>query len=281
MVQEYGCQASITLKRRKNEDAAKLLLKRLIAQVTPIMKKRKWTVGCVREFFPKDRNLLGLNINHGSEIRIRLRSPSSPDSFLVYEDLLGTLLHELVHNDVGPHNSAFYRILDKLKYEAATLITKGIYGSDAFETKGQKLGSSSRASLQTGGTLSRAALLRKREEWFRRMQLSTGSGQQLGSGAYATSNSIQSIAKTPAEAAAIAALRRAAADQKWCGDSQECTEAKENDVYVSLGRNSVGLEGVAPPSQPASSVDEVTFVKSITRATSPASTVGMKRKRQK
>eukprot|EP00983_Pelagomonas_calceolata_P117947 1160457-Pelagomonas_calceolata.AAC.5 len=38
------------------------------------------------------------------EIKIRLRSAYSKLSFLRYESVLGTMLHELVHNVRGPHD---------------------------------------------------------------------------------------------------------------------------------------------------------------------------------
>lgn len=60
----------------------------------------------------------GLNINGGggrtSEIKIRLRPHNSEGSFFPYEHLLGTMLHELVHNVQGPHNATFYKLLDEI-----------------------------------------------------------------------------------------------------------------------------------------------------------------------
>lgn len=60
----------------------------------------------------------GLNINGGGgqtkEIKIRLRPHGSDSSFLPYESLVGTMLHELVHNVQGPHNAVFYKLLDEI-----------------------------------------------------------------------------------------------------------------------------------------------------------------------
>lgn len=60
----------------------------------------------------------GLNINGGggrtSEIKIRLRPHKSGSSFFPYEHLIGTMLHELVHNVQGPHNAVFYKLLDEI-----------------------------------------------------------------------------------------------------------------------------------------------------------------------
>lgn len=63
---------------------------------------------------PKNSSLLGLNIGAGKEVRIRLRKPGREGEFLPYESLLGTMLHELVHNDHGPHDAKFYKLLDEI-----------------------------------------------------------------------------------------------------------------------------------------------------------------------
>ena len=62
------------------------------------MRKYQWTVGRLREMFPPNPALLGLNVNAGEEIRIRLRPAHNEHAFLPFDDLLGTMLHELVHN---------------------------------------------------------------------------------------------------------------------------------------------------------------------------------------
>lgn len=48
------------------------------------------------------------------EIRVRLRPARADADFLPYESVLGTMLHEVAHNMVGPHNAAFYKLLDEL-----------------------------------------------------------------------------------------------------------------------------------------------------------------------
>ncbi|KXZ43445.1 hypothetical protein GPECTOR_90g532 [Gonium pectorale] len=77
--------------------------------------------------------LLGLNIGGGGgntrEIRVRLRPARNPDSFLPYESLLETMLHELVHNVRGPHDCAFYKLLDELKAQCEELMAKGVGGT--------------------------------------------------------------------------------------------------------------------------------------------------------
>ena len=75
----------------------------------------------------------GLNKNGGrgktTEINVRLRYHHSPDVFYPYEDVLGTMLHEITHNVRGPHDSQFYSILDELTKECEELMGKGITGT--------------------------------------------------------------------------------------------------------------------------------------------------------
>ena len=56
----------------------------------------------------------GLNINRGAEVKLRLREFDSTGKFLPYEAVVGTMLHELCHNDIGPHNAQFYKLLDEI-----------------------------------------------------------------------------------------------------------------------------------------------------------------------
>ncbi len=56
----------------------------------------------------------GLNIDGGREIKIRLIQFGSKDQYLPYEAIIGTMLHELCHNEFGPHNAHFYKLLDQI-----------------------------------------------------------------------------------------------------------------------------------------------------------------------
>ena len=59
-----------------------------------------------------------MNERYGSTttIFIRLRHPGS-DSFMEYDTLLETMLHELTHMEIAPHNKAFFKLLDVLRKE--------------------------------------------------------------------------------------------------------------------------------------------------------------------
>jgi len=64
---------------------------------------------------PANPSLLGLNIGPGAEIKIRLRRPNCEWDFFPYEQILDTMLHELCHNEHGPHNAQFYNLLDEIR----------------------------------------------------------------------------------------------------------------------------------------------------------------------
>lgn len=64
---------------------------------------------------PANPSLLGLNVGGGAEVKLRLRRPNNELDFLPYNQILDTMLHELCHNEHGPHNSDFYNLLDEIR----------------------------------------------------------------------------------------------------------------------------------------------------------------------
>jgi hypothetical protein len=58
-------------------------------------------VGCLllqlSEFSPRNPGLLGLNVNRGAEVKIRLRPAHDDNSFYDWNHILGTMLHEVRH----------------------------------------------------------------------------------------------------------------------------------------------------------------------------------------
>lgn len=71
----------------------------------------------------------GLNVGGGggrsSEIKIRLIEFGSKEQYLPYEAIIGTMLHELCHNEIGPHNALFYQLLDKITLVGFHICTCG------------------------------------------------------------------------------------------------------------------------------------------------------------
>lgn len=81
------------LKHKPREAEALTTLRKIASLVKPIMRQRGWRVGTLAEFYP-ERNLLGININHGEKICLRLRYPSDDKQFLPLDQVLDTMLHE-------------------------------------------------------------------------------------------------------------------------------------------------------------------------------------------
>lgn len=49
------------------------------------------------KFFPDNPALLGINMNRGQRINLRLRPHNNPTSFYDYEQLVLVMLHEVDH----------------------------------------------------------------------------------------------------------------------------------------------------------------------------------------
>ena len=140
------------------------ILGRVAAQVEPIMRKRGWRVSHLAEFCPKDRRLLGMNVNVGEKILIRLRNSQKSTTIMPYEAVLGTMLHELAHMQVGPHNKKFHALLDELTAECEELMIKGVNYEGVnhvpYAGNGHRLGGSRPASARVAAAT--AADKRKR-----------------------------------------------------------------------------------------------------------------------
>lgn len=155
-------------------DEALFSLRKIGSMVKPIMRQRGWHVGTLAEFYPDQTNLLGLNINGGQKIQLRLRYPGDSNQFLPLEDVLDTMLHELCHNVVGPHNAEFHALWDQLRDEQQALARKG-YTGEGFLGRGQQVGGR-RLPLHEASRLARQAAEQRRLAAER----AKGSGQRLG-----------------------------------------------------------------------------------------------------
>ena len=58
------------------------------------MQKRGFRVSLLKEFYPDDITLEGMNTNYGQKIQLRLRRPFDVNEFIYYDYLLDVLLHE-------------------------------------------------------------------------------------------------------------------------------------------------------------------------------------------
>ncbi|RQM19369.1 hypothetical protein B5M09_004605 [Aphanomyces astaci] len=134
----YKDDVVLSDKKQTKNDEAQRILERIAEHVLPICTKRRFKVRNLLEFFPKNANLLGMNVNEGWKIFLRLRPASHPTTFLPFEEILGTMLHELVHMKIGPHDASFYKMLDELTEDMENLMARGLLGATgaAFQDTG-------------------------------------------------------------------------------------------------------------------------------------------------
>ncbi|KAJ5493370.1 hypothetical protein N7539_002116 [Penicillium diatomitis] len=158
-------------KKRPRESEALFILRKVASLVKPIMRQRSWRVGALCEFYPSQRNLLGLNVNHGQKICLRLRYSSDQRQFLPIEQVVDTMLHELCHIVHGPHDRKFHALWNQLRDEHEELVMKG-YTGEGFLSQGKRLGGS-RIPLDEARRRARAAA-------EQRKALAKNSGKRLG-----------------------------------------------------------------------------------------------------
>lgn len=163
------------LKNLPRQDDALRTLKKIASLVKPIMRARGWKVSELSEFYPDQHNLLGLNVNRGQRILLRLRYPGDRTQFLPIEQVTDTMLHELCHIVHGPHDGKFHALWDQLRDEHEGLLMKG-YTGEGFLSKGHVLGGGGRVPMQEARRLARAAAEQRSQQATRER----GSGQRLG-----------------------------------------------------------------------------------------------------
>ena len=173
-------------------DQARQMLERVVNEFRTIATRRGYAVLSVSEFCccndgldfrdkngkkPRklkkmSNNVLGYNRTmsyNGRKthtIHLRLRHAQNHTRFFPYEDVAGTLAHELSHCEHGPHNDNFFKLLDSILDEHASLMTSnfrsaggsiGATGASSFtpfESQGRTLGGGSKvASRETPQSL--------------------------------------------------------------------------------------------------------------------------------
>ena len=213
------------LKRhKKGIEMAQNLLIQLANHVWPIMKKRNWKVRNLVEFLPSNPNLLGLNINRGREIKIRLRPAHCSDGeFYPFHHLLGTLLHELVHIVRGPHDTQFYKFLDELWEEYELDI--GNRMPDGSMVGGRQVSDGETNKLQILNAEKRASLAKVMPQ----------GGRKLGG------SKVKDLKK-----AILDAAERRAKDSKWCGSHDDIVEIRDPSE-ISKVRNPTEIVQIKDP----------------------------------
>ncbi|KAK2464017.1 hypothetical protein APHAL10511_003961 [Amanita phalloides] len=104
-----------------------------------VMQMHKFSVGVLTELAPHEHpDLLGLNVNAGQSIKLRLRT-NGYDGFRAYREVRRVLCHELTHNIWGDHDEKFKEFNSKLNREvaefelAAANGTHRLYQGDVYE----------------------------------------------------------------------------------------------------------------------------------------------------
>ncbi len=192
-------------------------------------------------------NVLGYNLTSGNRHRIhlRLRPPTkdkhhSSSSFYPYEDIAGTMCHELAHCEISPHNAKFYKLMDEIMEQYELSLVNGGFVMDkagfpmnssqayALGTSGVGgVSSGTASSYHKGDAAGKAAQLR----WEQRKKFGLGGtyilGCNEGRGASGTKNNISSSLKNlpPKEAARIAAERRI--EERRRNDSKYCLPCED------------------------------------------------------
>ncbi|OCH85878.1 WLM-domain-containing protein [Obba rivulosa] len=100
-------------------ESARTLLQRLADDpaVRAVMRAHKLAVGLLTELAPHEQpHLLGLNVNAGEAIKLRLRTDRY-DGFRTYKEVRRVLCHELTHNVWGDHDDNFKKMNSQLNRE--------------------------------------------------------------------------------------------------------------------------------------------------------------------
>ncbi|CCW66965.1 unnamed protein product [Phytomonas sp. Hart1] len=107
-----------------NDDVAQSYMKYIIERIALILPRRGWHIGILKEFYPSKSSLLGLNIQQGVEICIRLRVPGNKQTFLPFHEVVCTALHELAHCQEKKHNMLFWNLYYELLRECEVIEAK-------------------------------------------------------------------------------------------------------------------------------------------------------------
>ncbi|OAA81719.1 wlm [Akanthomyces lecanii RCEF 1005] len=156
MDQDQEIRSYVHLVQLPRADDALRMLRLVASAVKPIMRKHRWRVGELSEFYPDEETLMGLNYNRGQRICLRLRFFGNTTLFMGLDSVMDTMLHELCHNVHGPHNDAFHALWETLRDEHLTLSLSG-YSGASFLSEGRRLGGSASAvpARERGRVLSR------------------------------------------------------------------------------------------------------------------------------
>ena len=202
----YGFTSIETLPGLPNQNEARKILTTLANDpgVLEVMKKRGWKVPILAELYPDGSVgedpvcVLGLNVNHGEKILLRIRTDDL-SGFRKLRTVKETLYHELAHNQFGPHDEKFYRLMREITKE-----------SDSFNLSGRTLSG-------TNGGVSRTGQIQGHIEPTRYIKRKivniTGGGGKVGDSSSSSNESSSGVSNlenlfSPSHLAGVAAVMR-------------------------------------------------------------------------
>ncbi|KAL1956332.1 hypothetical protein VTO42DRAFT_7415 [Malbranchea cinnamomea] len=178
------------LQNMPDPDFALSRLRKVVSLVKPIMRKYNLRVGNLREFYPAEANLLGVNYGAGETICLRLRAVQVQNEYLALEAVVDSFLHELAHNTCGDHGPQFRATWELYRRERHQLIQNGFRG-EGFDGPGIRLGGRGPPAIGGLGRFPGGFVGGAGPIWFHslreaaanaaeRRTLWAGSGQKLG-----------------------------------------------------------------------------------------------------
>ncbi|OAA73853.1 wlm [Cordyceps fumosorosea ARSEF 2679] len=222
--QDQQVWSYVHLARLPRADDALQMLRRVASAVKPIMRNHQWRVGELAEFYPNNANLLGLNVNRGQQICLRLRYANDQTLFLGLDMVIDTMLHELCHNVHGPHNADFHALWEALRDEHLRLTLSG-YSGASFLSRGRRLGGGAPAGVSV---------------YERGRVMSNGvvavAGRRLGGGGGGAAGRPAALTPEMRRAAAAEAAERRKRALEGCGAST-LDEAQIRDAGATARRN--------------------------------------------
>lgn len=140
---DFGFGEIVVLEQFKDADDSYSYLYEFATDpgILGVMKAHRWFVPKLIEMYPSGEVgidpvcVLGLNVNNGQEIHLRLRT----DNLKGYRNrnvIMKTLYHELAHNQISEHSDEFYALVSSLEKEGERL--------DWTKSKGYTLGTGHR-----------------------------------------------------------------------------------------------------------------------------------------
>ncbi|RDB15370.1 hypothetical protein Hypma_004666 [Hypsizygus marmoreus] len=141
-----------------NPGAAMALLTKLSEDpaIKHVMQIHELSVGTLTELAPHEHpGLLGLNVNAGQAIKLRLRTDRY-DGFRLYAEVRRVLCHELTHNVWGDHGNNFKELNSKLNREvveferAAAIGTRSLLDSGDVYQPASELEAEARSYILGG-----------------------------------------------------------------------------------------------------------------------------------